>query len=207
LPLSQVVRQTDGGSDNVGWLIHAFHFALVYFGVVNKLTWMRLPVGHSHNGADRKFSLVKAAIKTASGAPTPWDLEKAMLKGCKNSDGGAEVLWQLYNYDLETWLSEFVDKNVSASARLPVVAIEIIWPSRPAASRAPPSGCTGRPCAVNLWCLHTQAFAGYGHRRTTGEDGVKEESVRVWVYEYHPEIKELDDHGHVRIAYKMNIQD
>jgi len=38
LPLSQVVRQTDGGSNNVGWLTHAFHFALVYFGVVNKLT-------------------------------------------------------------------------------------------------------------------------------------------------------------------------
>ena len=83
MPLSQVVRQTDGGSDNIGWLTHAFHFALVYFGVVNKLTWMRLPVGHSHNGANRKFALVKAAIETASGAPTPWDLEKPMLKAAR----------------------------------------------------------------------------------------------------------------------------
>jgi hypothetical protein len=80
-----LIRRTDGGSDNVGWVAHAFHFALVYFGVANKITWMRLPPGHSHNGGDRKFSLIKVSVESQTGAFSLWDLEKAIIEGCKRN--------------------------------------------------------------------------------------------------------------------------
>lgn len=141
----QLVRQTDGGSDNVGWVAHAFHFALIYFGVANKLTWMRLPPGHSHNGGDRKFSLIKKSIQTQNGAFSPWDLEKAIIEGCKRADGGAEMLWQLANYDFESWMSELVDSKVgglvASSARTHCTAAASPQTSRDHLLTPPPPAC------------------------------------------------------------------
>eukprot|EP00965_Chrysotila_dentata_P153496 5073301-Pleurochrysis_carterae.AAC.1 len=44
-----IVRQTDGGSDNVTWVTHAVHYTLVREGAFNQIDWIRLKPGHSHN--------------------------------------------------------------------------------------------------------------------------------------------------------------
>jgi len=57
-------RQTDSGPDNDCKTTHAFHWSLVHYGVMNRLTWIRLMPKHSHNYADRVNSMVifRAAI-------------------------------------------------------------------------------------------------------------------------------------------------
>ena len=55
----EIVRQTDGGSDNVSAETHAFHFTLISKGVLQRLLWIRLRAKHSHNFADRANSMIK----------------------------------------------------------------------------------------------------------------------------------------------------
>eukprot|EP00965_Chrysotila_dentata_P224620 6194287-Pleurochrysis_carterae.AAC.1 len=45
----RIVRQTDGGPDNVAWVTHGVHVMLVREGVFNQIDWIRLKPGHSHN--------------------------------------------------------------------------------------------------------------------------------------------------------------
>lgn len=213
-------------------MTHAVHFVLVHFGVFNKITWMRLPVGHSHNGADRKFALLKSALESLNGAWTPWDLEAAILQGCKNADGGAKVLWQLRNYNLEAFLSECVDPKVCVSrppeGRPPEVArgtVLLLRASFPLLPSSPPyllpflTPHLTCACALIAMCIHLsptplsfagykQRFRGYGSKRKTeaGAEEKTEASARLWVYEYYPDNPNLADHGHVRITYKFEIQ-
>jgi hypothetical protein len=49
---TRVIRQTDGGSDNVGWVTFAVNCMLVREGAVDQLDWIRLLPGHSHNESD-----------------------------------------------------------------------------------------------------------------------------------------------------------
>eukprot|EP00965_Chrysotila_dentata_P172736 5700441-Pleurochrysis_carterae.AAC.1 len=59
---SIVYRQTDGGSDNDAIVTHIFHWLLVHMGVVEKVVWLRLKSKHSHNYADRGFSMIKEKL-------------------------------------------------------------------------------------------------------------------------------------------------
>eukprot|EP00965_Chrysotila_dentata_P006570 214592-Pleurochrysis_carterae.AAC.1 len=47
--VERIVRQTDGGSDNVTWVTHAVHYMLVREGAFDQIDWVRLKPGHSHN--------------------------------------------------------------------------------------------------------------------------------------------------------------
>eukprot|EP00965_Chrysotila_dentata_P245014 6206304-Pleurochrysis_carterae.AAC.1 len=51
-----VVRKTDGGSDNVAWIMHGVHFMLVREGVFYQLDWIKLRPGHSHTLLDQALS-------------------------------------------------------------------------------------------------------------------------------------------------------
>eukprot|EP00965_Chrysotila_dentata_P132407 4378463-Pleurochrysis_carterae.AAC.1 len=47
--VKRIVRQTDGGSNNVAWITHGVHYMLVHEGVFDQIDWIRLEPGHSHN--------------------------------------------------------------------------------------------------------------------------------------------------------------
>ena len=44
----KLIRQTDGGSDNVNRITHIFHWLLVWLGVFQEIEWFRFDAGHSH---------------------------------------------------------------------------------------------------------------------------------------------------------------
>ena len=109
---SHIVRQTDSGPDNDCKVTHAFHWALVHFGVIQKITWGRLPPKHSHNFADRVNSMVKEVIfpkgGTGGGCRSPWDFEEVVKRALKSQRGEPEFAWHLANTN---WLSWFQDSN------------------------------------------------------------------------------------------------
>eukprot|EP00965_Chrysotila_dentata_P223983 6193911-Pleurochrysis_carterae.AAC.3 len=45
--VENLVRQTDGGTDNCAW--DGVHYMLVAMGAFNQIDWIRLLAGHSHN--------------------------------------------------------------------------------------------------------------------------------------------------------------
>lgn len=90
-------RQTDGGSDNVGWVTHAAHFFLVYMGTFEKLCWVRGRPGHSHNGQDGDWALAKEIFypehrgSVGPGCMSPFELESKLVEGFKRRSGGVST--------------------------------------------------------------------------------------------------------------------
>lgn len=90
-------RQSDGGSDNVGWVTHAAHFFLVYMGTFEKLVWVRGRPGHSHNAQDGDWSLAKSILFPESrgsvgpGCMSPFELESKLVEGFRNRSGGVRT--------------------------------------------------------------------------------------------------------------------
>jgi hypothetical protein len=88
---SHLVRQTDSGPDNDCKATHAFHWALVHFGVVQKVTWGRLLPKHSHNLADRVNSMVKEVMcpkrGVGGGCAAPWEFEAVMKRALRSQSG------------------------------------------------------------------------------------------------------------------------
>lgn len=108
---SHHVRMTDSGPDNDTAATHAFHWALVHFGVLNSLLWIRLPPKHSHNFADRVNSMVKERIHpkrgSGGGFRAPWDFEDIMNAALASQRGEPQLAWRLANHDWTTWFSSF----------------------------------------------------------------------------------------------------
>lgn len=104
------VRMSDGGPDNTSAATHAFHWLAVHMGVFQRLEWVRLPTKHSHNFADRTFSMLKETIFPKRGADggceAPWDLEKKLLKALKSQNAPVELVWQWQNYDWAKWFKD-----------------------------------------------------------------------------------------------------
>tara|TARA_B110001452_G_scaffold101705_1_gene84383 strand:+ start:387 stop:3554 length:3168 start_codon:yes stop_codon:yes gene_type:complete len=105
----ELFRQTDSGSDNDCSVTHAFHWALVHFGVVQKVTWVRLPPKHSHNYADRVNSMVKEQVwpkrKTGGGCQAPWDFKAIFEKALATQQGPVEMAWHLANNSWDRWFA------------------------------------------------------------------------------------------------------
>jgi hypothetical protein len=101
------IRQTDSGPDNDCKTTHAFHWSLVHFGAMNRLTWIRLMPKHSHNYADRVNSMVKEVVNpqsgTGGGCAAPWDFEKVINAALKTQSGTAEFAWHLVNINWDQW--------------------------------------------------------------------------------------------------------
>eukprot|EP00965_Chrysotila_dentata_P189656 6173443-Pleurochrysis_carterae.AAC.1 len=49
LDVKRIVRQANGGSDNVAWVTHGVHYTIVREGAFNQIDRIRLEPGHSHN--------------------------------------------------------------------------------------------------------------------------------------------------------------
>eukprot|EP00965_Chrysotila_dentata_P187399 6172106-Pleurochrysis_carterae.AAC.1 len=111
----RIVRQTDGGPDNVAWVTHAVHITLVREGAFNQITWIRLKPGHSHNPQDQTFSTAKSVIIPTSGSgdgcKSPWEMEARFVDGLKTMNGGLEMLWQLASFNFTAWFEECVSQK------------------------------------------------------------------------------------------------
>ena len=58
--VTELVRHTDGGPDNVASVTQILHWLLIYLGCFQTLLWFRFEPGHSHTElSDRLFSLLK----------------------------------------------------------------------------------------------------------------------------------------------------
>eukprot|EP00965_Chrysotila_dentata_P063092 2090347-Pleurochrysis_carterae.AAC.1 len=115
--VSRIVRQTDGGSDNVAWVTHAIHFTLVKVGAFDEVVWIRLEPGHSHNPQDQTFATTKSIFLPfrggGTGCASPFEMEARLVEGLKKMNGGLEMLWQLVNYDFTGWLDGCVAADFS----------------------------------------------------------------------------------------------
>ena len=113
--VSKLMRQTDGGSDNVSWVTFALHAMLIREGVLNQLDWVRLRPGHSHNECDSNHRLALGVFYprkgVGKGCETPFEFEQRLVDGLKGLNGGLEMLWQLANFNFEAWLQGFVHKD------------------------------------------------------------------------------------------------
>lgn len=111
------IRQTDGGSDNVGWVTFAVHCMLVREGAVDQLDWIRLLPGHSHNEADavhhRVLQVFYPKGHVGPGCASPWEFHQRIVDGLKEMNGGFEMLWQLTNFDFEKYFKGTVTKDFS----------------------------------------------------------------------------------------------
>eukprot|EP00965_Chrysotila_dentata_P250116 6209261-Pleurochrysis_carterae.AAC.3 len=129
--VERVIRQTDGGSDNVAWVTHGVHYMLVHEGAFNQIDWVRLGPGHSycqqsaHTASERSFEAQHRTDQTFSncrsifyprrglgpGCTSPMEFEAMLVDGLKEMNGGMEMLWQLANFDFTKWLDGCVAKN------------------------------------------------------------------------------------------------
>lgn len=104
------VRMSDGGPDNCAASTHAFHWLAVHAGIFQRLEWIRLPSKHSHNFADRTFSMLKEVIAPKKGAgggcPAPWDMEQILHKALKSQKGNIELTWHWQNWNWHAWLKD-----------------------------------------------------------------------------------------------------
>lgn len=110
------VRQTDSGPDNDAMETHAYHTTLIHVGVLDKLTWIRLTAKHSHNLADRMFSLLKEVIApkrggSNQGCSAPWDLDAILQRAMKTQTGRTELAWHLANWNFKSWFEGCIDKD------------------------------------------------------------------------------------------------
>eukprot|EP00965_Chrysotila_dentata_P081764 2699149-Pleurochrysis_carterae.AAC.1 len=113
--VERIIRQTDGGNDNVTWVTHALHYTLVHEGAFNQINWIRLKPGQSQNKQDRVFSLCKSIVYPkrgmGPGCKSPLESEAMLSEGLKNMNGGCEMLWQLANFDFSAWLDGCVSED------------------------------------------------------------------------------------------------
>lgn len=104
----RLVRQTDGGSDNVGWVTFAVHSMLITEGTLDLLDWVRLRPGHSHNEADANHRKVLQAFypkgNNGQGCESPLQFHQRLVDALRTLNGGLEMLWQLSNFDFEAWM-------------------------------------------------------------------------------------------------------
>ena len=112
---SDSVRQTDSGPDNDCKVTHAFHWCLIHFGVMQKLSWGRLLPKHSHNYADRVNSMVKEVISpqrgSGGGCAAPWDFEAVVKQALKTQSGTPEFAWHLNNTNWERFFDGCIHKD------------------------------------------------------------------------------------------------
>lgn len=104
------VRMSDGGPDNKAAITHAFHWLAVHTGIFQRLEWIRLPTKHSHNYADRTFSMIKEVVVpkrgTGGGCSAPWDMEKILQHALKTQKGNIELAWQWQNIEWGKWFDD-----------------------------------------------------------------------------------------------------
>ena len=103
------VRQTDSGPDNDCKTTHGFHWCLIHFGVLQKLSWGRLLPKHSHNYADRVNSMVKEVIDpqrgSGGGCAAPWDFQAVIEKALASQSGKPEFAWHLNNTNWDAYFA------------------------------------------------------------------------------------------------------
>lgn len=106
--MRRLTRQTDSGSDNIGWVTFALHAVLVSEGVFDCIDWLRIMAGHSHNEADanhrRALQVFYPNKYIGHGCDSPLEFETRLNDGLKNMNGGFEMMWQLANFDFEAWM-------------------------------------------------------------------------------------------------------
>eukprot|EP00965_Chrysotila_dentata_P256950 6212728-Pleurochrysis_carterae.AAC.1 len=107
-----IYRQTDGGSDNDAIITQVFHWFLVHMGVVNKVVWIRLKSKHSHNFADRTFSMIQAKLwgkngKGGKGCASPWDFAQIVDEALRTQLGATESAWLWANFNWDEWAKSF----------------------------------------------------------------------------------------------------
>ena len=107
-----IFRQTDRGPDNNAAITHAVHTTLIREGVAQKMYWVALEAGHSHNSADKTFNDSKMIFYprtgTGPGCASPFEYAASLEEGLKQMNGGCEVLWQLTNYNWEALLKDCI---------------------------------------------------------------------------------------------------
>eukprot|EP00965_Chrysotila_dentata_P241385 6204249-Pleurochrysis_carterae.AAC.2 len=112
---STIVRQTDSGSDNDSCDTHALHCALVHFGVVQKIVWIRLMPKHSHDLADRVNSMVGEKIDPIKGVggvcDAPWDMEDIIKRAIASQSGHPEMAWHWCNWDWREWIKGHIQRE------------------------------------------------------------------------------------------------
>ena len=118
---NEQVRQTDGGPDNDAKVTHAFHISLIHYGVLEKLTWIRLMTKHSHNLSDRCNSMIKEVIapskgERAAGCYAPWDLEEKVKTAMRTQHGTVNVAWHMGNYDFDKFFKGCIDPNFGGAS-------------------------------------------------------------------------------------------
>eukprot|EP00965_Chrysotila_dentata_P236268 6201221-Pleurochrysis_carterae.AAC.1 len=89
--VTRIIRQTDGGSDNVAWITHGVHYMLVQEGVFDEIIWVRLGPGHSHNLQDQTFSTSRSIFYPrrglGPGCASPQQFETMLVDGLKEMNG------------------------------------------------------------------------------------------------------------------------
>jgi hypothetical protein len=105
-------QQTDGGSDNVGWVTYVLNVVLVREGVFDIIDWLRLRAGHSHNEGDGNHSTARRVFYpkkgVGPGCASPFQFEQMLVDGLRGMSGGLEMLWQLSNYNFSKWAEGLV---------------------------------------------------------------------------------------------------
>lgn len=106
------VRMSDGGPDNTAATTHAFHWLAVHVGIFQRLEWVRLLPKHSHNFADRSFSMLKEKIFPKRGAGGgcygPWEMRDKLEDALKSQAQRAsvELVWQWSNLNWTSWFKQ-----------------------------------------------------------------------------------------------------
>lgn len=117
------VRMSDGGPDNNSVTTHAFHWLAVHTGIFQRLEWIRLPPKHSHNYADRTFSMIKEIIwpkrGVGGGCEAPWEMEKVIQAALKSQKGHIELAWQWQNFNWTQWFKDMkaIHKDFSSFSK------------------------------------------------------------------------------------------
>eukprot|EP00965_Chrysotila_dentata_P149262 4929684-Pleurochrysis_carterae.AAC.2 len=111
-----VVRQTDSGSDNDSRETHALHCALIHYGVVQKMIWIRLMPKHFHNLSDRVNSMVGEKIAPergmGGGCDGPWEMEHIVKRALASQSGEPELAWHWCNWDRREWLAGHIQREL-----------------------------------------------------------------------------------------------
>lgn len=104
--------QFDGGSENYCKVVFAVAAYLVETGVVDRIIFTRLAVGHTHNDVDQMFSLFSqhffgsARVRRGCNARTPEEYVEGITEVLKKFGKTAAPVVQIVTriFDLEAWL-------------------------------------------------------------------------------------------------------